>query len=366
MKKCVATVLAFGLCFTAGFFTGCDDHVHSFKNYVAKEATCTESGLLERTCDCGKKEYEEIEAKEHCYENGTCTVCNQKESASSSLSGFYTFDKMYQQYKAYNLTATTEEQFYEDLDNTAISSIFINQFGQTVACVDGLYVNVGAVKGNFQIKELQPYYNHTVNTIAVQDGKVSVVANYLQSDIGYIGAIAATENPIDGLLINQDNYLVFHFANNMIMVAGKIEDGESETDEKTLIYSVADSQTSKLAVCGALNRNVEQVEIPVSHLGKSVVEVYGNAFKEYIKLQSVKLSNQITKIGYGAFYGCTALKKIYIPATVTKIELNAFQGCTNLTVYYQGTPQQWSEISVGSQGNDALSSAEIICNSMVW
>ena len=50
-------------------------HVHAFGEWkVVTEATCTENGLKERTCECGEKESEVVEAKGHTYGEWTTTV----------------------------------------------------------------------------------------------------------------------------------------------------------------------------------------------------------------------------------------------------------------------------------------------------
>ena len=65
----------------------------------------------------------------------------------------------------------------------------------------------------------------------------------------------------------------------------------------------------------------------------------------------------VTAIGAAAFSG-EDLTSIYIPLTVTAIGKNAFKGCEIYDVYYEGTEEQWGEISIAA-GNTPLTDANI-------
>lgn len=63
-------------------------------------------------------------------------------------------------------------------------------------------------------------------------------------------------------------------------------------------------------------------------------------------------------IAYPSASGASAIS---LPTTITKISPMAFYNCANLkTIYYEGSAEQWSNISVG-QINYGLYSASIIC-----
>ena len=49
-----------------------------------------------------------------------------------------------------------------------------------------------------------------------------------------------------------------------------------------------------------------------------------------------------------SFYGITSLKKVTLGENVTSIGNNAFNGSYNLNIYYQGTLDQWLDITLGS------------------
>ena len=86
----------------------------------------------------------------------------------------------------------------------------------------------------------------------------------------------------------------------------------------------------------------------------SVTSIGNGAFWGCTGLTSITIPNSVTSIGNGAFANCTSLRSITISNSVTSIGGSAFNGCTGLKdVYYTGTPEQWSKVSIGPN-NDCL------------
>ena len=93
----------------------------------------------------------------------------------------------------------------------------------------------------------------------------------------------------------------------------------------------------------------------------SVTSIGSSVFHYCSSLTSVTIPNSVTSIGNSAFYGCSSLTSVTIPNSVTSIGIYAFYHCTKLKdVYYSGTEEQWSQISIGSD-NSALTNATIHC-----
>ena len=92
----------------------------------------------------------------------------------------------------------------------------------------------------------------------------------------------------------------------------------------------------------------------------SVVTIENDAFKTCNNLTTVKILSGVTAIGHYAFYNCSNLKTVCIPASVTAIGGYVFLGCDSIeTVLYEGTEDQWNQITVDIS-NDPLLSATIV------
>ena len=88
-----------------------------------------------------------------------------------------------------------------------------------------------------------------------------------------------------------------------------------------------------------------------------VTKINQYAFYGRGSLTSVVIGDGVTSIGEWAFGTCDSLTSVVIPDSVTSIGEHAFYYCSSLTsVYYQGTAEEWAEISIG-YSNDKLKSA---------
>ncbi len=89
---------------------------------------------------------------------------------------------------------------------------------------------------------------------------------------------------------------------------------------------------------------------------ESVTSIGSSAFRNCTELTSITMQESVTRIGSSAFYGCTGLTSITIPDSVTSIGDSAFYGCDNLAnVYYEGTIEEWIDISFGGSSANPLS-----------
>ena len=94
----------------------------------------------------------------------------------------------------------------------------------------------------------------------------------------------------------------------------------------------------------------------------SVTSIGERAFDGCSSLTSITIGNGVTSIGESAFYNCSSLTSITIPDGVTSIGYGAFEYCNSLkTVFYKGTAEQWSKISINSS-NGYLENATKVYN----
>jgi len=76
--------------------------------------------------------------------------------------------------------------------------------------------------------------------------------------------------------------------------------------------------------------NEKDVKIPERKGKKEIIGIYGTAFQENNKIETVFIPDTITFIGRYSFKGCSSLKSINIPDSVKEILSFTFDHCTSL------------------------------------
>ena len=72
-------------------------------------------------------------------------------------------------------------------------------------------------------------------------------------------------------------------------------------------------------------------------------------------MTNITIPNNVTSIYKSAFSKCSSLTEVVIPDSVTSIDGYAFSNCSNLTtVYYNGTEEDWGNISINYDNNCLL------------
>ncbi len=141
---------------------------------------------------------------------------------------------------------------------------------------------------------------------------------------------------------------------------GAFEDCDSltsitATDKNTAYQSIDGNLYSKdgsVLVQYAIGKQDAHFEIP-----STITSIGSYAFSYCESLTNITIPDSVTGIGDRAFYHCTSLASVTIGDNVTSIGNQAFYGCTSLSsVYYRGTAEEWSAITVGSS-NDPLTNA---------
>ena len=105
---------------------------------------------------------------------------------------------------------------------------------------------------------------------------------------------------------------------------------------------------------GAFSECTSLTEIVIPN---SVTSMVG-AFRDCTGLTRVVISSPNTKIARMTFSGCSSLTSVIIPNSVTKIDDYAFKNCEALSaIYFEGAIEDWNNIEVNYDKNEALSSA---------
>ncbi|MGN1062169.1 MAG: hypothetical protein ACI4RO_03490, partial [Candidatus Scatosoma sp.] len=302
MKKLISLFLCPLICFLGLF--GCAKetmHIHEFKYYVVKQATCTEKGVLELVCNtCGNKSYQDIEPTGHTMVNGVCTVCGEIESTDSNnapvdYSVFYNLEKLYEQSKAL-AHPYTKEDFLQFVYDSRFTNLYINSSGNLKATTDdGLVVNLGDVRQEFSMENSS---NEIIHEIKIVKGYLSVCQkNGTIETIGHFKELTNETNGIIGFVLNKENQLFVRFENDSIISLGKIADSPTEVDNSVLVYK---KHLEAFYVYGVMDLGVENVSLPYTHLGKPIIGIWNNAFSKCQKLRSVIISDGYTIIDSSA------------------------------------------------------------------
>jgi len=90
--------------------------------------------------------------------------------------------------------------------------------------------------------------------------------------------------------------------------------------------------------------------------GAATIHGYNNSCTS---LFEIVIPEGVESIGNSTFFGCEGLKEVHIPKSVTSIGVSAFNKSGLSTVYYGGTEEDWSKITIGGS-NYEFDSAEFI------
>ena len=168
---------------------------------------------------------------------------------------------------------------------------------------------------------------------------------------------------VSGIGTCKDNYIYISNKTisdreyDVIGIAWDAFKGNSQITGVTIAPGVPTIYSSAFGNC----KNLEEVRLPAGIVVTTsafdgctnlkniymseVSEIGYYAFRNCTSLESVDLSG-VKDIGAYAFANCKNLKSVTIGADVEYIRTEAFAGCAMLEkVYYNGTKEQWSEIS---------------------
>ncbi len=198
------------------------------------------------------------------------------------------------------------------------------------------------------------YKNNTYNVTSIGDYAFKdctlLTSITIPSSVTSIGILTLSNcNSLKSLTVASGN-TVYHSAGNCVI----------ETASKALVAgcknSVIPSDGSVTSISYSAFRDCEYLTSVTIPSSVTIIDDY--AFMGCTYLKSVAILGDVTSISEFAFSWCTYLESITIPSSVTSICNYAFNGCAHLTsIYYEGTAEQWNEISIG----DSNSLADATC-----
>lgn len=115
--------------------------------------------------------------------------------------------------------------------------------------------------------------------------------------------------------------------------------------------------------------NLKEIKLP-----ESITSIFGFAFSDCNNLENIVIPKNVSSIGAYTFFNCKNLKNIVIPDGVTKINNYTFCQCYQLSsitipksvtsigerafywcapsdIYYKGSEEQWSQVTIGNENN---------------
>lgn len=293
-----------------------DAHVHAFGEWTTvKDATCTVKGEQERSCSCGEKETQSIDATDHtevidAAVAATCTTDGKTEGKHCSV----------------------------------CSETLIAQNNIPASHTDGEWVV-------------------DTNATCTEDGSKHQVCAVCSTSIK-TEKISATGHIEGEWIIDKE--------------ASKIEDGLTHTqciecgyewEEKIyalgscgLTYKLNSDGTYMVSGYGACFD--EDLVIPQMYQGIAVTKIGNSAFSQCDWIVSVIIPESVTIIGSCAFYNCESLSTITIPDSVKCVDDRAFGDCYDLkyNIYeeacYLGNPTNPYHVLV--KGNNRQMSTLVI------
>lgn len=117
-----------------------------------------------------------------------------------------------------------------------------------------------------------------------------------------------------------------------------------------------DLEEGKIAVAGLRDQEIENLIIPGTIDGKTVVEIDRKAFKD-ASISSVVIPDTVEYIDKKAFYECVSLSKVTLPTSLKEISSEAFANCT----YLKWAPLTNSLVTIGEKAfyNTILETVDI-------
>lgn len=338
MKGKKITALCLAITATISSFSACGlgetgEHVHEWsKFYTAKEATCTEDGILEAICECGEKNYQTLLSVGHKYKNGACSVCGELEnvdaeepnddsqiieiSAGKELG--FSLNDLYDIYCDFGQTGSLEF-FKKELVNvnSCLSELYVGKLGELHLTLTN---NGYKTEGSIILGDIREEFPLNVKTSILRQIYFKV-SNQNSQDYDFVvldadgtERVIGAYSKIKSIAVTKQNYVLVCFNDSTAKVAGLLPINNAlPSSTANLVYHK--EENNEYTVIGMIDQTQSSVEIPLTHRGVPVTNIVSYAFSECNNLQSVVIWDNVKHIGNSAFYGCTLLTSVEFKAS---------------------------------------------------
>ena len=307
-----------------------DAHVHDFGEWTTvKDATCTVKGEQERTCSCGEKETQSIDATGHtevidASVAATCTTDGKTEGKHCSVC---------------NETIVAQE-LVAKLEHTPATDAAVAPTCTETGLTEGTHCSVcneiitkqEIVKANGHTWGV---WSQTKAPNCTEKGEARRDCDVCDhQEIREVNANGHTESEfvvdIAATIYSEGSQHTYCTVCNSdiqteVVIPRIVSNG--------LAYEVsADGTTCTITGIGTCTDT--EIGIPDTIDGYKVTAIGENAFGNCSSVTAIALSSEVRDIGQRAFYKCTGINEIRIPSNVTYIGTQVFLGCENLTTLY--------------------------------
>lgn len=109
--------------------------------------------------------------------------------------------------------------------------------------------------------------------------------------------------------------------------------------------------------------DAREIVIPSTIDGITVTKIGGSAFSGMEWTKSIEMPDTVTHIEKSAFRDCDRLEKVVLSKNLEYIGEMAFDYCISLkTIEFNGTINEWNEITKGENWNRKVPATEVICS----
>lgn len=127
-------------------------------------------------------------------------------------------------------------------------------------------------------------------------------------------------------------------------------------------YSYVLTNDNRVCDFRTVDKSMNEFNFETDLPGLTISSLADYAFRDCVNLPAIAIPSGVKNIGQLSFYGCTNMSAIAIPKSIKTIQYNVFSEYDRLQmILYEGTEEEWNQISISSSGNTTLNNAVVVC-----